>query len=528
MTRRIAGFRFGYTRSPAITGNRRVLVASSNGLLYAFSVTGRLTQVSTSATLASNRYLQGVQYGADQFIIADNSPNLASHASDGVRGSGNDRFDAASQSDWTTLGIDTDDYVLVIEQATGDLINGVYAISSVASGELTTSTNVATGASGSCKWRITRSSKVYDHGSGTLVRFDATSGNEPVACSMVCQFLNAIWWAGDPDNPHVWYKSEQGDAYNYDYTAEGAGVAVAGTSSTDGSPGEPITALVPVGNDYLIIACRTKLFVMRGDPSAGGSFANLSQTVGIVAPDAWCLGRGGELFFLSASGVWMLPSGATTHPQPLTKDKLPRELNGIPNDVHATMAYDPGDNGVWLFLESDSLGSSAFRNWWIDAESGAHFPTVLPTASVPVRAFLLDGQVLTGCKDGYLRVFDYFAETDDGTAITSYALLGPFMLGDGALVDGILNELHAAIADDGGSVTWELYTGDTAEDATDAAISNTGSVASGTFTAGRNNTERPRSRAVAAVLRLEGTGTRRWGVEWIKAVRAIAGPHMQR
>lgn len=528
MTRRIRAFRGSFTRNPALTGSRSILAVSVNGLLYATNAAGRLAQVSSARTLTTTGPISAVQRGADELFIADHGVALGSHASNGAVGSGTSKFDAATVSDWTTLGIDTDDYVLVIESATGDLVNGVYAISTVDSGELTTSPACATGTgAATAKWRIVRSSKVYDQSLGTLVRLDATSGNEPVACSMVCQFLDALWWAGDPDNPHVWYKSAQGDGYDYDYTAEGAGVAVAGTSSTDGSPGKPITALVPVGGDYLAIACRDSLNVMRGDPSAGGSFSNLSQTVGIVHRDAWCLGRNGELYFLSTAGVQVLPYGANSPPRPLTSDKLPRELVGLPNDCTVAMAYDKAANGIHLFISSEALGEGALRHWWIDAESGAHFPVSVPSASTPAKALAFEEAVLLGCKDGYIRQFDPSCDTDDGTAISSYVCLGPFMLGDGAIADGMLNELHTALANDGGTATWKLFTGNTAEAAVDAATANSTATWSGTFLAGRSYTEYPRARGVAAVLRIAGTGTKRWGFEFIKAVRDVAGRYRQ-
>jgi hypothetical protein len=92
--------------------NRRIVLASSNGSLYKEDFLGSTVAVSSSLTLASDRTIQA-QQRLQKLYIAD-CGEWKSSGTDGARGTGNGKFDATGVTDWTTVGIDTDDDVLVI------------------------------------------------------------------------------------------------------------------------------------------------------------------------------------------------------------------------------------------------------------------------------------------------------------------------------------------------------------------------------------------------------------------------------
>jgi hypothetical protein len=67
-------------------------------------------------------------------------------------------------------------------------------------------------------------------------------------------------------------------------------------------------------------------------------------------------------------------------------------------------------------------------------------------------------------------------------------------------------------------VTWGVAGGDSGQEAVLAAARETG-----TWVAGQNYRQHPRSRGQAAVLTLSGSGTRRWAFERAVLVASEAG-----
>jgi hypothetical protein len=124
---------------------------------------------------------------------------------------------------------------------------------------------------------------------------------------------------------------------------------------------------------------------------------------------------------------------------------------------------------------------------------------------------------LLGGRDGIIRRFTNLAENDCGTAISSYAVIGPIALNKDSLVGKIIS-IDADIAENSGSVTWALSPSLTFEGAASAAVSDTG-----TWVAGINSTVHPACRGQACTIKLTGAANRRWAVENITAVIAEAG-----
>lgn len=113
-----------------------------------------------------------------KLYIADFGAERVS-GTDGAKGTADNKLDAASAGDWTAHSIDTDNDVCVITNATNDLKNGVYAITSVASAEITLGDDIAVGATvGTCTFRIERGPKVLDPKTGVISLWLGTQTNE--------------------------------------------------------------------------------------------------------------------------------------------------------------------------------------------------------------------------------------------------------------------------------------------------------------------------------------------------------------
>lgn len=472
---RVQYFKTGQTQN----SSRRVLMASSNGTLYRETELGSLTSIGGSLTLASDRTLMASQR-TQLLYIADHGDWKGS-GTDGVRGTGNTKFDAASVSDWTTLGITTADDVLVLSSmSTSAGTAGVYQISSVASGELTLSTAPYTATGSTCTWRIERGPKKYTHSTNALALWIATSGLGfvPVGCPIICTYRDRMVLAGGADGEHIWYMSRQGDPLDWDYSAEDVGRAVAGSATDAGIVGDPIRAVIPHGDACVLFGCATTLWILRGDPAYGGQIDNMSRRVGIVDKRAWCYvpsnsGDDGLIVFLSLDGLFMVPAGCqTSSPVSISREKLPEEMLDIDrNLVEVSMSYDSRAQGIHIFLTK--LDSGNTTHWFFSWTTKGFFPMSLTTAHEPHYSYEMvstcseDSCVLLGGRDGKIRRFHPLHAQDDGAnSITSYVDFGPLLLGERAgWGQGCVSELQGELGTDSASVTAAIRVGQTPEDA---------------------------------------------------------------
>ena len=508
-------FRVQYYSTAAVSPLRTLLVASADGDLYQETQYGRLEAVPSSLSVRGDVPLTAAQSGQELFI-ADYGD---------VRVTGNDgtisdtALTATGVADWTTLGINTHDDVVVISDPQGSAVAGTYQIASVAAGGLTLA---ETAGAGACEYRIERAPKVYNPAAGTLSILSASTGQVPTGCPLVCRYLDRLVVAGATIAPHVWYMSRAGDPTDWDYSQTDSQRAVAGTSSEAGVPGSPITALVPHSDDYLVIGCQHSLWRLRGDPAYGGSLDALSRTVGIIGPQAWCLGPTGELVFLSLDGLYVLPPGGDSVPISLSREYLPQEfLNLDPNTTTALLEYDVQGRGVHVFLTPDS--PNARTHWWIDWDRKTFWPVSLeadhePTATCAFQTTAIeDAGVLLGSRDGCLYRFSDCAATDCGWVFSTCVLAGPMALAaDGAV--GTLASLEAILAENSGPVNWEVRPALTFEAATRAAASSTGQ-----WTAGINAPTYNCGRGQAYALRLSGEPGIAWAMEHVAATVRQAG-----
>lgn len=521
---RVGAFRIQHNQVANTRDVRRIAMASSNGSLYKETFMGTMAAVSSSLTLASDRTL-AAQQRLRKLYIADVGKWKA-NGTDGVRGSGNTKFDAASISDWTTLGISTADDVLVVYDSTAPtvLLDGVYDISSVASGELTLSTSLTTGATAAtCKWYVTRAPKVYDYQTNALTKWTATTGLGfvPPTQPIICLYRDRLVLAGGSDSPHLWYMSRQGDPLDWNYGAEDVGRAIAGQNSQAGRIGEPITALVPHADNCLVFGCRNSTWILRGDPAYGGQIDNLSRSIGFVDKHAWCYvpsvsSDSSVIAFLSLDGLYLLPAGCgTSEPVSMSRERLPEELLYVDSKlVEVQMAYDLLHRGIHIYLTKRDGGQTS--HWWFDWESKGFFPVAVPSNCEPLSVCEYagysaeDSAVLLGGRNGKVYRYHVAHDKDAGNnAITSYVDYGPLLLGDNTnYMDGVLAEAQAMLGAESSSVLAEVRTGKTAEQANVASASWTAVMQSGL-----NHTRHPRRRGNAAMLRLSNAESRAWSVE---------------
>ncbi len=121
---------------------------------------------------------------------------------------------------------------------------------------------------------------------------DWDSENMPFDVTVGCVYRDRIVLSGGLTNGHRYYASRVGDASDWDYGQTDSAAAFQG-----GDIGETVTALVPLQDDYLLIGCKTSVYLVKGDPMAGGQIGLVDDKVGIMSNSAWAaMGPGTVLF----------------------------------------------------------------------------------------------------------------------------------------------------------------------------------------------------------------------------------------
>ena len=519
----VSVFRIQYYSKTEVNQLHSLLTASAGGNLYYEHPYGRMNALSTGLTLQSDVPMTACQEG-QQLYIADYG-NPVERGTDGTVSGAS--LTAASISNWGTKVTNPLDLVVVISDVQGTATAGTYTIASVGTTTLTLGSSAGSGA---CSYRIERAPKVYDPTLNTLVLMTATTGETPSGCPLICRFLDRIVLAGAAIAPHVWYMSRVGSPLDWDYGQEDTAKAVAGTSSEAGVPGDPITAIIPHSDDYLVIACRNSLWKITGDPANGGSLVNLSHSIGIVGQKAWCQAPDGSLIFLSMDGVYLLDAAGDAYPVAVSRENLPKEFISLnPDSLIICMEYDVRSGGVHVFMTPKYASSST--HWWIDtgldtskvsgvmvtAWRRSFWPFTLKSDHEPIAICSLqataveDAGVIIGGRDGRLRRFYDLAESDCGTAFSSYVVIGPIGLATDAMV-GTVEFIDAVLAETSGPVTWELCPAITFEQSIAAAYQDTG-----TWYSGYNHTVHASARGQAVTLKLSGQAYRKWSSEQITA-----------
>lgn len=433
-------------------------------------------------------------------------------------------FDVA---DWTTEGIDIDAHYVEVTQGTGqNITSGTYKISSVEQGYLVIEgaavPSTASAGSETVTYSIREAVRDIDPSVPSITSLRPTGGYVPLDTTDVIAYRDRLVWASG----RTWYMSRQGDAGDYDYSAdpEDPARAVAGVNSSAGESGDPINAMALSGYDYLIFFCSSSVWVMRGDPAYGGQLYQSSSVAGCVGRNAWCYGRSTEIYFLGKDGLYMMEPNAGSI-RSLSKSVLPRNLRGINADNYdMNLVYDPEDNCVLIFavLKDGSAG----ENFIYDIDTGSFWPIRLQSNShQPVFAETFGGspsrtrRAVFVSNDGYIR--DWYGSTDDGQPISSHVVFGPYATSEIDNIDGFLSELTSVVDEQSIPVTVEVYSGSSAEEAVSFAIAGDSPKYSATILSGRSVTHRPRVRGNSFCIRIVSSGS--WAFESMSGMISPAG-----
>lgn len=316
---------------------------------------------------------------------------------------------------------------------------------------------------------------------GQAIGATKTFGSLPAKAYLGCLYRGRAVLSGNPEYPHQWYMSRQSDIWDYAYLASDAQSPVVGNNADAGECGDIIRCLVPYKDDYLIFGCATTIWVLRGDPAAGGSLDEVDLTVGMFGANSWCFDGEGNLYFWGTGGMYIMPVGFGQI-KCLTENTLPniiKDEDASPSTHRITMGYDRKRRGVLVCITKLSDGTNS--NYWYDLRTGGFFPESYPEECGPYSLFYYAANdkdyadLLVGCKDGYVRKFLDTAKDDDKGAsneiISSYCTLPIQPLSSDGDNEGKLNSLTVTNAGgaaggtelDTDGIDYKFYVADDAE-----------------------------------------------------------------
>jgi hypothetical protein len=351
---------------------------------------------------------------------------------------------------------------------------------------------------------------------------------------------------GNSIDPHQWYLSRQMNPYDMMYGEDDEQAAVAGTDAKAGKVGDIVTASIPYSDDYKIYGSIGDLWVLRGDPAAGGNLDKLIEGIGVISQSAWCWDDAGTLYILDLKGMYKITPGLTAI-EPMTSDKIPnftKDLALNPETQRIVLSFDPAKEGIVISVTTIETGANV--NYFYDLQSGGFSPETYPVQDAIMCSHYYDAddpeqrRLLFGVYDGHMRILDPASKSDDigsmaspaTQAIDSYVLLGPVMIGGNHNFNGRMNSLTVVTAGgkaggtvpDSDDVAYSVYVGDDAETVIEKADAGT-SLFAGTIAApGRAKRVRHRARGVFIAVRLgNNTAGETWGMERILAEIVPAG-----
>jgi len=345
----------------------------------------------------------------------------------------------------------------------------------------------------------------------------------PTSQPLICIYQRRVVLTG---SNHIFYMSRQTDPTDWDLNDDmnDVGRALIGHVGTNNAIGEKINGMLPWDDKAILFGTNRSLTVIYGNPADSGSrMETVSENVGVLGPNCMCVTPEGVVFFLAREGLYTWQMGSKAEPESLSRNRVPEELLDI--DLATTsvmMIYDHRSKGVHLF--KTPLAATAGKHWFIDIENKGMWEVVFASNThqpLAVASLAMTGysDVILGCKDGYLRRFDSAVTGDDSTDFKSDILIGPLHVSGALSFDGQIQEMVADFADNTGSITWRLVTGNTAEEATDKAETDldagttTNVEASGTWSENHNIPDYPRARGAWAILWI--TSTKKWSYEAI-------------
>jgi hypothetical protein len=283
--------------------------------------------------------------------------------------------------------------------------------------------------------------------SATPTVTDWTGGNGPYAyikdasgnhATLLVRFGSRLAMSGIPGAPNNWFLCKLNDPSDWKPTTnfhEG----ISGTSTTQfGTPGEPIVALVPVGESGLLFAGRHTMAFLTADPVVDTCrMLELSRSVGIVSERAWCASDAQTIYMMAQDGLYRVQPNdfQVTKSGRITSGRLDTFFQQQKFDaLNCVLGYDAEAQNVYCMMSRIDLPASSVHLLYSQATDAFwpiqtgwpafHAPTCcgdfpFGDSRAPILAF--------GSEDGYIGWFDRdLVSGVDGQAAVGYKGISDF------------------------------------------------------------------------------------------------------
>jgi hypothetical protein len=261
-----------------------------------------------------------------------------------------------------------------------------------------------------------------------MAAYTASAGTAPESIEFGVIWRDRLVVAGSETGEQNFFASRSGEHTDWDYGASDAAAAYAGNASLAGRIGDTITALMPFGDDVLVIGGDHTIWKMDGDLSDGGSLNMVTNSIGVLGPNAWCQDATGNMYFVSTAGFMRMQVDGSM--QNLSADRVGQYFSAINRtNTYVECQWDQDRHGVWVFITPHS-STATVHLFWSARVDGWELHS-FPNRFGPVTSMVYDGptgddrQIWMGGRDGYIQILDPDALNDDGEAISSYVYLGP-------------------------------------------------------------------------------------------------------
>lgn len=456
---------------------------SSSQQSYAVAVDRRIPEYRNDlSTKRVEHVFVGTENGGDTSVSTVHKVKLVSSAQSG-----------ASPRSLVTLGVSGGDIKKFTTSAVTTPTGGSGALDSSAYVQSTSLYKKA-------YWTDGRQVKTYDPITGTVSTLECESaGAVPDRCSLIESWRGRLVLARSADEPHNWYLSKKDDPTNWDYFPPTPSEvdAVAGNNSSAGLCPDIINAVVPYSEDVLVFGGDHSIWMLVGDPAAGGRFELVSDVTGMSFGRPWCKDPTGVLYFFgSQGGIYSWVPGS--RPERLSLNRIERTLQDIDlSTSYMSLVYNYKDEGIHILQMPFGSGGTLLTHWFLELKTESFVEDVFGSSAStnvqPTAAIIVDGDdfddrmVLFGCEDGYVRKWDRTAYNDDtrtnGTtpnAIDALVTIGPLQGADGSEgMETQFSGLAVVLGDQDFGARYELYAAESPESIGAARCS-------GTLEAGRN------------------------------------------
>jgi len=308
-------------------------------------------------------------------------------------------------------------------------------------GDQTTIAGVAGNTAANGSWTITVLTANTFSLNGSVGNGAYTSGGTSVVrrvgskCALIAIWGGRVVLSGMSTDPNNVFMSAVGDPLNWEYAPDVQTItqAVAGNVTAGyGKNADIVTALIPTTDDVLIIGGANSIRKLLGNPAEGGLNVSVTDITGIAYGKAWCQSPEGIIYFFgSRGGIYRMdPQGGI--PNRLTAASIDERLADINIDASVIrLLWDDRAMAVRVYITPKAGGATVHYVW--DVRNEAWWPfTYASDVLNPLATHLLyggsdaDRKIMEYGQDGYIRIVDVDATSDDGPPIHSFVMLGPF------------------------------------------------------------------------------------------------------